>query len=271
MPCNHQKADSRIFLHVYDAAKHGHSKAFIRTVNSDVVLVATGHLWIGYGTGITFQYIPVHQVIQSLGPEKYLALSLMHSYTRCDTSLLFLGIGKKTAWAAYEVYPELTETLIALPEEPTLLTIDSNYTWNALDVGQLSCTVRALDFAGWIMAGVYYLRMSSVCLTTSPQLRQPYLNMLGGRCCRQPLSYGGKLRNQSSMCRKSRNGVGCKRRQPKAGCHFGQSYLMQTVPVRSSIIVGVQKPAEVTANVARQDSGALVYVTMKVDLSTIIF
>ena len=32
---------------------------------------------------------------------------------------------------------------------------------------------------------------------------------------------------------------------------------MQAVPVRSCIIVDVQKPAEVTANAARQDSGAL--------------
>ena len=39
MPCNHQEADGRIFLHRYDAAKHGHSKAFIRTV----VVIAIGH------------------------------------------------------------------------------------------------------------------------------------------------------------------------------------------------------------------------------------
>ena len=43
---------------------------------------------------------------------------------------------------------------------------------------------------------------------------------------------------------------------------------MQAVPVRSCIIVDVQKPAEVTANVARQDSGALFCVTVKEDVST---
>ena len=55
---------------------------------------------------------------------------------------------------------------------------------------------------------------------------QPYFNMLGGCCCRQPL-YGGKLRNHSSMYWKYRDGFGCKKRQPKTGCHFGQSCLMQ--------------------------------------------
>ena len=45
-------------------------------------------------------------------------------------------------------------------------------------------------------------------------------------------------------------------------CHFGQSCLTQAVPVRSCIILGVHKPAEVTANVARQESGALFCVTI---------
>ena len=46
-------------------------------------------------------------------------------------------------------------------------------------------------------------------------------------------------------------------------CYFGQSCLTQAVPVRSCIIVGVQKPAEVAANVARHDPGALFCVTVK--------
>ena len=39
-------------------------------------------LWIG--TGKTIHCIPVHQVIKSLGPENYLALPLVHSYTGCN-------------------------------------------------------------------------------------------------------------------------------------------------------------------------------------------
>ena len=133
MPCNHQEADSRIFLHLSHAAQQGHSKAFIRTVDSDVVIIAVGHfgnlgvmeLWIGFGTGKAFQHIPVHEITQTLGPEKSLSCPLFHSFTGCDTTSSFLGIGKKTAWAAWQAYPDLTETLLTLSDDPTLLTLDS--------------------------------------------------------------------------------------------------------------------------------------------------
>ena len=94
MPCNHLEADSRIFLHLSHAAQQGHSKAFIRTVDSDVVIIAVGHfgslgvmeLWIGFGTGKAFQHIPVHEITQTLGPEKSLSCPLFHWFTGCDTT-----------------------------------------------------------------------------------------------------------------------------------------------------------------------------------------
>ena len=70
------------------------------------------------------------------------------------------------------------------------------------------------------------------------------------------------VKESQQHVRESRNGFGCKRREPKTGCYFEQSCLMQAVPVRSCIIVVLQKPAEVTTNAARQDSGALFYVTV---------
>ena len=133
LPCNHQEADSRIFLHLSHAAQQCHSKAFIRTVDSDVVIIAVGHfgslgvmeLWIGFGTGKAFQHIPVHEITQTLGLEKSLSCPLFHSFTCCVTTSSFLGIGKKTAWAAWQAYPDLTETLLTLSDDPTLLTLDS--------------------------------------------------------------------------------------------------------------------------------------------------
>ena len=68
---------------------------------------------------------PVHEITQTLGPEKSLSCPLFHSFTGCDTTSSFLGIGKKTAWAAWQGYPELTETLLTLSDDPTLLTLDS--------------------------------------------------------------------------------------------------------------------------------------------------
>ena len=39
-PCTHEEADTRIFLHVKDAVQHDHSKITIRTVDTDVVVLA---------------------------------------------------------------------------------------------------------------------------------------------------------------------------------------------------------------------------------------
>ena len=106
MPCNHQEADSRIFLHLSHAAQQGHSKVFFRTVDSDVVIIAVGHFGslgvmeftlqrIGFGTGKAFQHIPVHEITQTLGPEKSLSCPLFHSFTGCDTHHRSLVSGRR--------------------------------------------------------------------------------------------------------------------------------------------------------------------------------
>ena len=40
MPCMQEEADTRMFLHVFDAANRGISKAMIRAVDPDVIVVA---------------------------------------------------------------------------------------------------------------------------------------------------------------------------------------------------------------------------------------
>ena len=39
-PCNQAEADTRILLHMANAAVQGHSKAYVRTVDSDIVVLA---------------------------------------------------------------------------------------------------------------------------------------------------------------------------------------------------------------------------------------
>ena len=62
-PCGHEEADTSMMLHVAHAARHGHSKILIRTVNIDVVAIAVRifqllealqQLWIAFGTGKSF-------------------------------------------------------------------------------------------------------------------------------------------------------------------------------------------------------------------------
>ena len=58
-PCNHEETDTRIFVHVYDAARMGQQTVVVRTVGTDVVVIAVGlyfslevpNLWIDFGSG----------------------------------------------------------------------------------------------------------------------------------------------------------------------------------------------------------------------------
>ena len=68
-PCNHEEADSRMLLHVSHAAHCGHHKLLIRTVDTDVVVLALYvaqclgteyELWLAFGTSKHFRYIAAH-------------------------------------------------------------------------------------------------------------------------------------------------------------------------------------------------------------------
>ncbi len=103
MPCTHEEADTRIFVHASDAADNGYGKISIRTVDSDVIVIAVSifndlgisELWMSYNKGPDLQYIPIHEISSTLDAQKCLALPLFHSITGCDTTSAFYGKGKK--------------------------------------------------------------------------------------------------------------------------------------------------------------------------------
>ena len=115
------------------AVAQGHQTAYVRTVDSDVVVLAIRffftlgltELWVGFGSGKKLRDIPIHEICYHLGPSRCLALPLFHALTGCDTTSQFLGCGKKTAWTSWQNTPGLTETLVALTNDPTLLTLNS--------------------------------------------------------------------------------------------------------------------------------------------------
>ena len=69
-PCNHSEADTRILLPLAHAAEHGHTKAYVRTVDSDVVVLAVKYfeslglseLWVGFDTGKHYRDIPIYTI-----------------------------------------------------------------------------------------------------------------------------------------------------------------------------------------------------------------
>jgi hypothetical protein len=135
-PSDHEEADSCMMLHLHHAVMDGHKKAFIRTVDSDVVILSIHffttfqnlgliELWVGFGSGKTYTDIPIHEVALKLGPDKCKALPFFHAFTGCDLTSSMLGIGKKSGWNAWMSFPQVTETMNSLTENPQELTEDS--------------------------------------------------------------------------------------------------------------------------------------------------
>ena len=82
-PCSHEEADTRMLLHVADAVQKGMRTAVIRTVDTDVVVLAVtssnninpDDLLIALGTGSSFRYIAVHRLAATMNPRQTMCYS----------------------------------------------------------------------------------------------------------------------------------------------------------------------------------------------------
>ena len=131
-PSDHEEADMRMMLHLADAYSEGFRKFLLRTVDTDVVVLSVAaaaklkiqELWIAFGTGKHLRYIPAHEIAVSPGPSKSQALPFFHTFTGCDTVSAFHTKGKKTAWATWKVYEDVTATLLTLSTGPAQIKED---------------------------------------------------------------------------------------------------------------------------------------------------
>ncbi|KAG1665347.1 AP-4 complex subunit mu-1 [Nymphon striatum] len=96
-PCLHEEADTLATFH----------------------MLPVDELWIAFGTGNKFRYLPAHEYACTLGPEKSKSLPLFHALTGCDTVSSFLGCGKKTAWDVWMTFDESTTAFLELTTCPT--------------------------------------------------------------------------------------------------------------------------------------------------------
>lgn len=71
-------------------------------------------LWIAFGVGNHFRYLPIHKITTSLTQQQCEALPFFHAVTGCDTVSYSAGKGKKTAFQAWKSNPEVTETFRVL-------------------------------------------------------------------------------------------------------------------------------------------------------------
>lgn len=125
-PCSHEEADTRIFVHAVDAAVHGHMNILIRTVDTDVLVLAVSifqtmgieELWLEFGSGKHRRYISAGAISTALGT-KAKALSFFHAFTGCDTVSCFVGHGKLGAWEAWNSFPDVTQVFEELGNVPS--------------------------------------------------------------------------------------------------------------------------------------------------------
>ena len=101
-PCNHEEADTRIFIHVKHASENGMKKILVRTVDTDVVVLAIAlkrklelkELWVAFGVGKHMRYLPIHKITSSLTEQQCEGLPFFHALT---------------AFQAWKCYPQATE------------------------------------------------------------------------------------------------------------------------------------------------------------------
>ena len=125
-PCTHEEADTRIILHLEDAVTEGFNKISIRTVDTDVVVLAVAaaqrhgntEIWIAFGTGKSFRFLAAHEMARILGPDRCIALPMFHAFTGCDTVSFFGGRGKRTAWDTWRSYNDITSIFVSLTNTP---------------------------------------------------------------------------------------------------------------------------------------------------------
>jgi len=95
-----------MIVHLADALRDGFHKIMLHTNDTDVVVLAVAaaasinvwELWVAFGKGKTFNYIPIHEIVAYIGLNKSEALHMFHAYTGCDTVSSYATKGKKTAW-----------------------------------------------------------------------------------------------------------------------------------------------------------------------------
>lgn len=125
-PCTHEEADTRILLHVEDAVKEGYRKVSVRTVDTDVLVLAVtaaqrlniDELWVAFGVGKSFRHLAAHEMARALGPDKCIALPMFHAFTGCDNVSFFGGRGKKTAWDTWKAFDDVTPAFCTLAATP---------------------------------------------------------------------------------------------------------------------------------------------------------
>jgi len=136
--CDHEEADTRLFVHLKDALDKGDRRVLIRTVDTDVIVIAVGvffelqrmypniDIWVSFGMGKHFENYHINLICHSLGEERCRGLPFYHSFTGCDTTSQLVGKGKRSSWGAWSSHSAVTKAFQYAAEHPfKILNIES--------------------------------------------------------------------------------------------------------------------------------------------------
>ena len=114
VPCSHEEADTHIFVHAWHAVMEGSETLMIKANDIDVIIIAIyilsslqelglQKLWIAFGQGAHLKWIPRHEIVPVIGPEKTSGILFFHAFTGCDVVSSFRGKGKTSARQTWNV------------------------------------------------------------------------------------------------------------------------------------------------------------------------
>ena len=153
---NQEEADTRMILHACSLSQ-GNGRLIIRCDDTDVLVLVMYYQGRGQLTDQVFmyaghsgkeRYIPVHEIVDQLGPTVCGSLPAAHILTGCDTMCSMNRIGKKT------VYSKLAKNIGSLAD---LTTFPENYgnvaqMFELLLYGKKEKDVQTLDEMRYLMA-----------------------------------------------------------------------------------------------------------------------
>ena len=101
-----------------------------KTNDADVIIIAVSILpslqqlglqsmWIDFGQGASARWIPVHELLSAIGPEKTSGILYFHAFTGYDFMSAFHRKGKKSACLTWDVCEVVSETFTRLSHCPT--------------------------------------------------------------------------------------------------------------------------------------------------------
>ena len=84
-------------------------------------------LWVILGTGSHLPSIAIHELMAKMDSRYCKNLPIFHAFTGCDT-VSFSGRGKKTVWATWRAFLQVTDAFIELERMPSAVS-DESMSW----------------------------------------------------------------------------------------------------------------------------------------------